>query len=179
MFLCNVSKHDTIILKHDVSRQNRKRGHSMKYKNRKTGKVGKVVHKGITTTLQFDDESELILSPANLKNDWVEIEDTEIEKLTYRKLYDIMCDYNRRFPNTNGLSAIIVYKQDNFTVPYTEEQRSYRVWNSNKAFKSGMLSNSLYGDCIDGSDPGVRLDAYNWSVEYCYLEKESYEQTLS
>lgn len=69
------------------------------------------------------------------------------------------------------LSGVIVYKQSNFTKEYSETSRSYRVTNlSGKRFFDGMIGNSVYGDCLDGSDPGVRLDAYNWDVEYCYLE---------
>ena len=69
------------------------------------------------------------------------------------------------------ISAIIVYKQSNFTSPYTETERSYRVTNmSGKAFFDGMISNSIYGDCLDENDIGVRLDAYDWDIEYCYFE---------
>ncbi len=144
----------------------------MKYKNKKTGQIGKVVHyKGITTTLRFDDGSEVILTPANVKHDWKEIEDTDVDRITFRQLCENMKDHNRRFDGEKStLSGIIVYSQDNFTVPYTEEQRSYRVWNSNRMFQSGKISNSLFGDCIDGSDPGVRLDSYDWDIDYCYME---------
>lgn len=42
----------------------------MEYTNKKTRQVGLVVHKGITTTLRFEDESELTLSPARLRDEW-------------------------------------------------------------------------------------------------------------
>ncbi len=88
----------------------------------------------------------------------------------------------REFNKENGISygdydvqeitAVIVYKQSNFNKPYTETERSYRISNlSGKAFfdlPSG--SNSMTGDCLDGKDLGVRLDAYPWNIEYCYFE---------
>lgn len=69
------------------------------------------------------------------------------------------------------ISAIIVYKQSNFTSPYSEHDRSYRVTNlAGKAFFENMSSNSIYGDCLDGNDLGVRLDCYDWDIEFCYFE---------
>ncbi len=73
--------------------------------------------------------------------------------------------------NKPTISAIIVYKQSNFNSPYSEHDRSYRIDNlSGKAFFSGMSSNSIYGDCLDGNDLGVRLDCYDWDIEKCYFE---------
>jgi hypothetical protein len=71
----------------------------------------------------------------------------------------------------SDLSAVIVFAKSNWNVPYTETQRSYRVYNtSGKIFFDGMLGNSMVGDCLDGVDLGVRLDAYQWKVEKCYFE---------
>lgn len=70
------------------------------------------------------------------------------------------------------LTAVIVFKQSNFTKEYSELSRSYRVTSqSGKRFFNGMLGNSMIGDCLDGSDQGVRLDAYNWKIERCYFEE--------
>lgn len=151
----------------------------MKYQNKKTKQIGKVIHyKGITTTLQFDDGTELILTPANLKKYWKEIPDTDIEHITFSELESRMIQHNAVFDdNKPMLSGIVVYSQDNFTTPYTEEQRSYRVWNNNRMFQSGKIANSLFGDCIDGTDQGVRLDAYNWKVDYCYMETSACTQS--
>lgn len=69
------------------------------------------------------------------------------------------------------ITAVIVYAQSNYSQPYTETQRSYRISNfSGKACFGGMLGSSLVGDCLDGIDLGVRLDAYNWKIEKCYIE---------
>lgn len=88
-------------------------------------------------------------------------------------------DYNERHGISYGfqpkdvpeLSAVIVYDQSNFTKEYSETSRSYRVTSqSGKAFFHGMMGNSIYGECLDGSEDGVRLDAYAWKVERCYFE---------
>lgn len=69
------------------------------------------------------------------------------------------------------MSAVIVYKQSNFKKRYSQQERSYRVTNrSGKIFFYGMHGNSMTGDCLDGKDLRVRLDAYNWEVERCYFE---------
>ena len=178
MLLRNAVHHVSIITKLDftIDKEN-----TMKYQNKKTKQIGKVVHyKGITTTLQFDDGKELILTPANLKKYWKEIPDNDVEKITFSELCTRMREYNLKFSEDEAyLYGIIVYKQENFTNHYTEEQRSYRVSNKNRIFQRGKISNSLVGDCIDGSDPDVRLDKYNWSVEFCYIDRESSTCTLS
>lgn len=70
------------------------------------------------------------------------------------------------------ISAVIVYKQSNFKVPYSETERSYRITNTcGKAFFDMISgSQSMWGDSLDGKDRGVRLDWYNWEIEYCYFE---------
>ena len=79
--------------------------------------------------------------------------------------------YDYHGKSESDLSAVIVYASSNWATPYTEEQRSYRVCNnSGKMFFDGMIGNSIYGDCLDGVDLGVRLDCYNWKVERCYFE---------
>lgn len=71
----------------------------------------------------------------------------------------------------DDLSAVIVYKQSNFTKEYSEVSRSYRVTNAGgKRFFVGMAGSSIFGECLDGSEGGVRLDAYNWLIEKCYFE---------
>lgn len=102
--------------------------------------------------------------------------DGQKKKMTFQDLIDTFRIYNENHNITsqfdeNALYGIIVYKQSNFTEPYTEEQRSYRVSSANKYVMPHMYGNSLFGDCIDGTDNGVRLDCYDWEVEYCYLDE--------
>lgn len=70
------------------------------------------------------------------------------------------------------LIGIVVYQQVSFTKEYSEKQRSYRVSSDNKAFIPGQIGSSIFGDCLDGIDIGVRLDWYNWRVDYCYFEED-------
>ena len=82
-----------------------------------------------------------------------------------------LSDLERR---TDWTEAVIVFTEDSFSKPYTLEERSYKInreWG--KYFKSGMIGNSLYGDCLAGTDKGVRLDWYlgDWKVDYCYIIK--------
>ena len=96
-------------------------------------------------------------------------------RITFSRLCKIMEDYNRDHPQRkNGafLKAAIVFAADNWDIPYTTKERTYYVSNCNKYFMDGMLGNSLFGDCADGKDCGVRLDWYNWKIEYCYLLDE-------
>lgn len=96
------------------------------------------------------------------------------EHITFSKLSQIMSEYNRRFPelqDTARITGVIVFKQSNFpNRMYSEKSRSYRVSNANRAFQDGKIANSLFGNCLDGTDQGVRLDWYNWKVEYCYMD---------
>ena len=78
----------------------------------------------------------------------------------------------------------IVFTEDSFTEPYTEEQRTYVVSSDNKAFKPNMGGYSIYASSLDGVDKMVRLEAYmaaehggknGWKVERCYTEVQTRE----
>ena len=78
------------------------------------------------------------------------------------------------------LSGYIVFTQDSFDKPYDERSRTYGVSSNNKAFQSGMGGYSIFGSCLDGTDPCVRLDGYMfgenaWKVEKCYMMEPSRE----
>ena len=100
-----------------------------------------------------------------------------MKKLTYAEFEKAMFKFNTdngftSKGNSKSLNGVIVFTPDSFSRPFTEEERSYRVSSDNKAFFSGMCSNSIFGDCLDGKDLGVRLDWYmydGWKVDYCYL----------
>lgn len=95
----------------------------------------------------------------------------EHEELTFDELREKLREAEKTGEHITG---IIVFDQCSFKKDYTEEERSYRVSSDNNAFKSGKISNSIYGDCLDGKDLGVRLDLYmydGWKVEKCYIEK--------
>ena len=102
----------------------------------------------------------------------------ETVELTYSELAD-------RFRNAESegkkhLTGHIVFSQESFNKPYDEKSRTYAVSSDNKAFKAGLGGYSIYGSCLDGSDPCVRLDGYMrgenaWKIEKCYLKEASRE----
>ena len=98
-----------------------------------------------------------------------------MKKITYAELSKTMYDYNQAHSNGEDsnytITGVIVYKQSNWEKQYSEESRSYRVSNHNRCFQSGKIANSLRGNCLDETDIGVRLDWYNWDIEYCYMEE--------
>lgn len=71
--------------------------------------------------------------------------------------------------------GVIVFSQDSFMNEYGLKARSYRVSNMEKYFNPEAIGSSLFGNCLDGSDNGVRLDyymkMYGWKPEYCYMEE--------
>ena len=74
--------------------------------------------------------------------------------------------------NKNWEEAIIVFAESSFEKPFTELERSYKVSSGDKYFDGNMGGNSLFGNCLDGKDLGVRLDVYiyeGWKPEFCYI----------
>lgn len=99
-----------------------------------------------------------------------------MEKISYAEFRNAMFKFNEEHPDGKStLHGVIVFTKDSFNKPYTETERSYRVSNDNKGFQHGKISNSIWADCLDGKDLGVRLDWYmydaGWKVDYCYLEE--------
>lgn len=102
----------------------------------------------------------------------------ETVELTYSELAD-------RFRNAESegkkhLTGYIVFSQDSFDKPYDERSRTYGVSSNNKAFQAGMGGYSIFGSCLDGTDPCVRLDGYMfgenaWKIENCYMMEPSRE----
>lgn len=70
--------------------------------------------------------------------------------------------------------AVIVFTEDTFDKPYTELERSYKVNHDCRYFDPSKIANSIFGNCLDGIDIGVRLDHYiyqGWEIDYCYITK--------
>lgn len=141
-----------------------------KYMNKKTKMVGVVVSQDITTTLKFADGAKLILTPASLRNHWILVDDDGHDHITFAELCKCMKAWNDTHNMKAEKFAVIVYSQSNFTTEYSEESRSYRVSNANDKFSHRTSSDSLLGDCLDGTEDEVRLDWYDWQIEYCYFE---------
>ena len=87
-------------------------------------------------------------------------------KLTFGEMVTIMRQARR---NNQDLSAVIVYAKSNWEQEYSLESRSYVTSNTCKYFCEDKISKSYFGTCLDGTDPCVRLDHYDWQVEYCYI----------
>lgn len=95
-----------------------------------------------------------------------------MEKLSWNEFKNIMKE------NTNNnVGGVIVFTKGSFSREYDELSRSYRVNSSEKVFNDTMGGFSLYGNCLDGTDLGVRLERYmeaygndnGWKVDYCYM----------
>ena len=102
----------------------------------------------------------------------------ETVELTYFELADRFRDAESE--GKKHLTGYIVFSQESFNKPYDERSRTYAVSSDNKAFKAGLGGYSIYGSCLDGSDPCVRLDGYMrgedaWKIEKCYLKEASRE----
>lgn len=106
-----------------------------------------------------------------------------MKKITWSELCKAMWQFNEAHGyttkgNEKKLKGVVVFTKDSWNKPYTEIQRSYEFTSDNKAFLFNQSSNSIFADCLDGSDNGVRLDWYMsdpkmpWKVEYCYLVEE-------
>lgn len=112
-----------------------------------------------------------------------------MEKITYAELAarfraresaNVGTPYHER----KHLTGCIVFTEDSFNQPYSLESRTYAVSSDNKAYIPNMGGYSIFGSAVDGSDPGVRLEAYmaaerggkdGWRVDYCYMTEEEKE----
>ena len=99
-------------------------------------------------------------------------------EMTFAEMRSRFCEAENE--GKEHLSGYIVFSQESFNKPYDEKSRTYAVSSDNKAFKAGLGGYSIYGSCLDGSDPCVRLDGYMrgenaWKIEKCYLKEDSRE----
>ena len=103
-----------------------------------------------------------------------------MKKITWSELCKAMWNFNEEHGyttkgNKERLEGVVVFTEDSFSKHFTEQERSYQFSSDNKAFIANQSSNSIFADCLDGTDDGVRIDWYMhddkmpWKVEYCYL----------
>ncbi len=83
------------------------------------------------------------------------------------------------------LPGYIVFTQDSFDIPYDELSRTYGLSSDNKAFQPNMGGYSIYGYCLSGTDPCVRLERYmavegggkdGWKIERCFVMSDDLER---
>ena len=96
--------------------------------------------------------------------------------------YPELCAYLREAAEKGEQqTAYITFSQDSFSEPYSEEARTYAVSSNNKAFLPNMGGYSIFGYCMDGSDPCARLDHCmadehggkdGWKIERCYTKEK-------
>lgn len=108
-----------------------------------------------------------------------------INKLTYGEFCNRMREFNRTHDwNKEKITGVIVFTPESFKKEYSLESRSYEVSSNNKAWIPGMGGYSIFASALDGSDNGVRLEAYmwaehggknGWKVAYCYFLDENGE----
>ena len=96
-----------------------------------------------------------------------------MEKISLAELEKIFGEHNQiydRNMDKNPLHAVIVYKASNFPGhDYPVESLSYETYSNSWGWDWSKMGHARYGYCLDGTDPGVRLDWYDWDVDYCYL----------
>jgi hypothetical protein len=103
-----------------------------------------------------------------------------VTKLTWSEFEKAMWNFNKEHGYTTKgtekrLEGVVVFTEDSFSISYSERERSYQTDSDQKAFLPNQLGYSIFGDCLDGTDLGVRLDWYMraeempWKVDYCYL----------
>lgn len=88
-------------------------------------------------------------------------------RFTPETLFDEM---NKCHETGNHKVAIIVFKKENWKQEYSELSRSYRSNSNQWGWDYSKLGRCRLGDCLDGTDTGVRLDYYNWAIDYWYWE---------
>jgi hypothetical protein len=106
-----------------------------------------------------------------------------MKKITWSELCKAMWKFNEEHGytykgNEKKLRGVVVFSEKSWNKPYTEIQRSYEFTSDNKAFLANQSSNSIFANCLDGSDDGVRIDWYMgdkempWIPEYCYIVED-------
>lgn len=106
-------------------------------------------------------------------------------EMTYQEMARRFCEVEKS--REKSVDGYIVFTEDSFSQPYTEQQRTYVVSSNNKAYIPGMGGFSVYGSSLDGSDTNVRLERYmadlhggkdGWKVERCYMKDDSQREML-
>ena len=133
-------------------------------------------------------------APHNVCNDEGKMNGLPLNRAVYSEPENVEMSYpqlkahfRQAEKERNHTTGYIVFTDDSFDKPYTEEQRTYVVSSNNKAFIEGMGGYSIYASSLDGSDKCVRLEAYmadehggkdGWKIEKCYVKDDSNREML-
>lgn len=99
--------------------------------------------------------------------------------MTYQELSKLFRQFESNGPSEH-LTAYITFSSFGPDVnrTYSEKSRTYAISSDNKAFKPNLGGYSIFGYCLDGTDPSVRLDRLmaaehggknGWIVEDCCI----------
>lgn len=141
-----------------------------------------VVGGDIEEYMPFEDEVAIICNEEGKVNGLTPNRavygEPQADEMTFAEMRSRFCEAENE--GKEHLSGYIVFTQDSFDKPYDERSRTYGVSSNNKAFQSGMGGYSIFGSCLDGTDPCVRLDGYMfgenaWKIEKCYMMEPSRE----
>ena len=99
--------------------------------------------------------------------------------MNYQELKQLFREYENNYPRTH-LTGYITFASfgPNNKKEFSWSSRTYRVSSDNKAFQPNMGGYTIFGSCLDGADPGVRLEKYmaeekggkdGWIVEDCCI----------
>ena len=106
-----------------------------------------------------------------------------MKKITFGELCERFVKHNKESNVTaqysdkrsNRLIGVVVFKSENWPgKDYSLKARSYEFVSDNKYFISELGGGSIFADCLDGSEEGIRLDFYlsSWKIDYCYIKGE-------
>lgn len=109
-----------------------------------------------------------------------------MQKMTWREMTKLFRDYNKTKPPVVPVVGYIIFAPESYRREYSLEPRTYMVCSDCNWFNN-RISCSLYGDCLDGTDRGVRLDCYmqdfgnkgGWIVADCYVDDLVMEKILA
>ena len=146
----------------------------------------KIVSGDIEEYMPFEDEVAIICNDESKMNGMLPNRAVYAEPETVEMSYQEMTKRFREAENNREehLTGYVVFTEDSFDKPYSEESRTYVISSNNKAFQSGMGGYSIYASCLDGTDPCLRLDGYmsaehggenGWKIEKCYMKENSHE----
>ena len=98
--------------------------------------------------------------------------------MEYKELRNILC---AAAAEHKTIEAFVTFTQDSFPgTEYTLPERTYWFTSKEKAFSADKGGYSIFGNCMDGSDMGVRLELYmadekggknGWKTENCGIVK--------
>lgn len=92
------------------------------------------------------------------------------EILSRQEFFNLLRSAFKEFPQYLVVGNI-TYCQHNWKTLYSHESRTYTICNHDNYFNPEKISKALWGHNLDGSDPEVRLDYYDWDIDYCTITK--------